>query len=95
MRSYAGVETRSIANPYVASGRSRVERRGPYDIATYLGPTDRAVLEAVRTPRVCVNNMSVRHGAAHCFICVSRLDMVSMRHYHMTCQQLTCHVFVS
>lgn len=48
VRSHAGVETRSIANPYVASGRSRVERRGPYDISTYLGPTDRAVLEAVR-----------------------------------------------
>lgn len=48
MRSYAGVETRSIANPYVASGRSRVERRGPYDIDTYLGPTDRAVLETMR-----------------------------------------------
>ena len=48
MRSYAGVETRSIANPYVASGRSRVERRGTYDIAAYLGPTDRAVLETMR-----------------------------------------------
>ena len=48
MRSHAGVETRSIANPYAANGRSRVERRGPYDIAAYLGPTDRAVLETVR-----------------------------------------------
>lgn len=48
MRSHAGVETRSIANPYAANGRSRVERRGPYDIAAYFGPTDRAVLETMR-----------------------------------------------
>ena len=47
MRSHVGVETRSIANPYAANGRSRVERRGPYDIAAYLGPTDRAVLETM------------------------------------------------